>query len=211
MPFNIGLGSITAVDKSVQDLSPRDNVLLFSKDRCSEIAIDASCLFKIDPSIQLPVSPYISAWALLNDFKALKEGDLVVQSHGSSSIGKAVSLLGSEMGLKVFSPTSEQLFAPNFAEKVKELGKVELAIAGKGDRAVRSLIRILPHSGTLVLNSERSNSLSDLLNVAVPMSSLIFDDFHMAGFDFFFWAKNNRDLVVKAIEATSVLMKQNRS
>ena len=216
-----GFGTVSAVGGGVSGIAVNDTVLVTGKHTWSDKAtVPANSVVKISTSLpaeeaaNLPAA--ISAWALLNNFNgthgaaagtALKAGDVVVQSHGESAVGLAVTQLGRHMGLKVVSVGGSGAVAADIEAKIKEAGggPVKLAISSGSGKTCLTLLRSLAVNGTLVVYNGVVESLDAAAGITVPVASAIFQNTSVRGFDYCSWAASDPAAFQKAVASVVAL------
>eukprot|EP01080_Neovahlkampfia_damariscottae_P002418 gene2418-2882_t len=165
-----------------------------------EIPVEYASIIGVNPC---------TAYRLLHDFVNLQPGDVVIQNGGSSMVGHAVVQIAKSMGLKTISIIRSRPEEGQMVERLKQLGgdvvvteeyaashqmtkllsdlpKPKLALNTVGGDSVRTLIRHLGESSTLVTYGGMSRK-----PLAIPTSPFIFNDLTLKGFWLSKWVQNN--------------------
>jgi NADPH:quinone reductase-like Zn-dependent oxidoreductase len=149
-----GVGEVAAIGSNVSGISVKDNVLALANGCwCDKAIIHSSKVFKIPGNLLLEesasISSALSAWIMLHKFSQLKAGDVVVQSHGLSSIGQAITQIGNKLQLKVVSLTTEQQADYKYLDSLKALGPIKLVVCGSSGKVAKSMMRTPAASSSL--------------------------------------------------------------
>jgi NADPH:quinone reductase-like Zn-dependent oxidoreductase len=134
------------------------------------------------------LSYFASAWGLLHNFTSLQAGDIVVQTHSNTAVGKAITQLGHALGLNVISLTETEAMPANLSKKLSEVTGYKLAITGQAGRHISTLQRFVP---TTVLYSGLYAPASRILNVELPIGHMVFSGASLHGFDARTWSRSN--------------------
>jgi len=154
----------------------------------------------------LSVGP-ATALRLLNDFAQLEEGDVIIQTGGSSLIAQTVMQLAKKRGIKVISVirNRDEFGYANLVERMKyhgayivirddflhhhlfdelisDLPAPKLALDSVGGKTGLNVLRRLGEGGTFVTYGQSSGR-----PLFAPASSLIFKDIRLRSFDFNQW------------------------
>jgi trans-2-enoyl-CoA reductase len=152
-----------------------------------------------------------SALRMLNDFVALKEGDVVIQNGANSAVGQAVIQLAHLRGIRTinvirsrpdFAETVERmkvygayavvddsmLGTAAFRELLSDLPAPKLALNCVGGPSATELVRSLAEGGTMVTYGGMSRK-----PVVLPTGSLIFKDVQLRGFWLTKWLERHSE------------------
>lgn len=182
-----GVGSVTAVGSGVSGVKVGDSVLAIGSGLWTDsVTLPASSVFKVSSSIpveeaaNLPAA--VSAYIILKSVP-LSAGDSVLQSSADSAIDLGVSQVGKALGYNVTSTSDKP---------------VKLAVSSSTGKAAHTLIKSLAHGGVLVSYNGVKDSED---GVAAPVSSSIFDDVSISGFDLGTYAASNSSGISEAVTA----------
>lgn len=182
------MGTVSAVPAGETDLKVNDLVLIAdSAAWANEVLVSKNNVVKL-PKIAAEdaasIPSIVSAVGIFNLLPGLKAGDIVVQTDGESAVGKAIAAYGATLGVKVVSPTAAELADVNFAANTKSKGKVAHAISGSAGKGNSLLLKVIPHSGVLVVYNGVYQPLDKVTGIDVPISRAIFQDVKILGFDY---------------------------
>jgi trans-2-enoyl-CoA reductase len=179
---NEGVAEVQEVGASVNGLSVGDWVIPIEAGLGTwrqELLADASKVFKVANDIPvayaatLGVNP-CTAYRMLNDFVALKEGDVIIQNGANSMVGLAIIQLARERGIRTINVVRSArpevdninqlldnlggdvnipdtyLNSHGFNEILADLPPIKLALNCVGGEAATDLARALGVGGTMV-------------------------------------------------------------
>lgn len=200
MAGNEGVGVVVEVGSGVKDLVKDDLVVpgqaglgtfrsagVFPSSKLLSVPKD----LPVDVAATVGWSP-CTAYRLLEDFTALKAGDVVVQNGADGVVGQSVVQMAKERGLKTVSIVADGVNYEATAESLKALGGdivvsesyaassdftrlwsdlpgAALALNGSGGPSVHEMTRHLSDGATLVTYGGATRQA-----VAVPTSSFVF-------------------------------------
>jgi len=205
-----GVGKVVAKGAAVEKLKEGDLVLptspMFGCWRATGKAEEAT-LTKVPESIPVVqaanlLGTYCVAYRLLNDFVALKEGDVLLQNGAESAVGQALIQLATKKGIKtvniVSSASADQKVLTALGANVivveeesttmagrqalAKLGAPVLALDTLGGASLMSMCKVLGKNGLLVTYGGRN-----LKPVQIPTTSLIFNNISARGFSMARW------------------------
>ena len=157
----------------------------------------------LERAASLPAA--ILAWGILNSFKKLQSGDVVVQLATNSAENHAISEIGTAQGLKVLNVTAAELSDPKTVVS-KAGGTIKLAVTTTSGKVANSLMKTLSPGGSLVTYNSLSSFEGDIEAVDAPVRAFIFSDCSIHGFDLHSWASSNPAEYRKAVTAVSNLL-----
>jgi trans-2-enoyl-CoA reductase len=197
-----GAGVVAEVGAAVRNLSVGTPVILphgFGTWR-EACAIAASKLIAVPAGIEpmqaamLKINP-VTAWRMLHDFVALKEGDWVIQNAANSAAGQCVIQIARELGYR----TVNVVRRPELVEELRALGGdvvlvdgenlrdevaavtdralIHLALNGVGGENALRVAKTLASDGTMVTYGAMS-----LQPLCIPNGMLIFKNLRFTGF-----------------------------
>lgn len=163
-------------------------------------ASNAIKLFTTKSGVDLAALPVLlSAWALLNNYKTLKAGDVILQSNGDNAVGKAVTQLAKLKGLTVTNVAEKDLAT------YKSTAEATLALCNSSV-AAKTLQRALGAHGVMVAYSDVVEPIAAVSSVDVPVSAAIFKDVRIAGFHLHTFLQEQPALAKKGLEEVSALL-----
>ncbi len=197
-----GVGEIVARGNEVSDLEIGTRVLVpheFGSWREFGV-IDAQKLTAVPPEIPVDQAAMMNinpptAWRMLHDFVALKDGDWILQNAANSSVGHAVIHLAKARGWRTLNVVRrpeliEELRAEGgdmvllddeeLPAKIKDATdgvKVHLALNAVGGDSALRLANALAENGTIVTYGAMGRQ-----PVRIPNGLLIFKNLHVRGF-----------------------------
>eukprot|EP01133_Synstelium_polycarpum_P002259 gene2259-2560_t len=215
-----GVGIVKKVGSGVKGLKANDYVVpvLSSKSvagtwRTAGV-FEESALFKMPSDIPTEYLSAISinpttALRLLEDFVALKAGDVVIQNAASSMVGLSVIQIAKARGLKTISVVrrgpdfddtvqrlkglggdivvaEEYVRTPEFARLIADLPRPRLALNAVGGDSATELARNLADGGALVTYGGMSRR-----PVTIPTAHLVFRGISVHGFWLTKWIENH--------------------
>ncbi len=202
LPGNEGCGRIEAVGDEVESLAVGDLVIpLHPIGTWSRYLLAAENKFAKLPSDLDPVQASMlrvnptTAWQMLHEFRALKEGEVVAQNAANSGVGRAVIQIARHLGLRTINFVRRE----SVMEELTALGADSVLLDGNSDEtAARSALGGEPLR--LALNAVGGDSalrLMDLLSTGgalvtygamsrrslkVPNKFLIFKNLEIRGY-----------------------------
>ncbi|EON65250.1 hypothetical protein W97_04487 [Coniosporium apollinis CBS 100218] len=241
---NEGVAEVIAVGSGVKSVQRGDWVIQktpgFGTWR-THAQCDESNLLKIDDKSGLSpvqvgtvsVNP-CTAYRMLRDFAALKEGDWFIQNGANSGVGRAAIQLGRLWGYKSINVirqrpqgvedlktelkelgadvvvTDEELQSREFRDRVKEVThggreEVKLGLNCVGGKAATSLAKTLSEGGHLVTYGAMAKQPTE-----VPASLLIFKDIHFDGFWVSRWSERNPEEKKRTVEHVLQLTREGK-
>jgi NADPH:quinone reductase-like Zn-dependent oxidoreductase len=186
-----GAGTVTAVGAGVASVAVNDSVLVINSGVWTdEVVVAASGVGNVgkmtaEEAAALP--NFLAAWAILNNYVALKAGDVVVQSNGSGAVGSAITQLGKVMGLKVTSLSGADTADANLASKLAAAGSIKLAVSGQSGKHLHAMMKSLINGAALVTYNGVYEPLSSSTEVQLPVSAMVFNNVSVNGFDLNAW------------------------
>lgn len=193
------IGSVTA-DNGSHSFSVGDLVYIAHPGVWStRVSVPATALFKL-PSIPADrayfLPAFLSAWGILSLCQSLQKGTNVVQLSSDKLIGQAIELVGRTKGCTVITLGDSDITS---AARLKELPKVPYVISGTPGNQMRSLLRVLGSHGTAIYYDGSIQNDLNARGIEIPVSSAIFQDQKVVGFDLLSWTLANRSEVESAI------------
>ncbi|RYY89805.1 hypothetical protein EON63_00005 [archaeon] len=161
---------------------------------------------KLEQTACLPT--YLTAWNVLHA-APVHPGDNILQHQSDSPVCEAIAQVGKALGLNVVSLTSAELAEAQIAGKLKEKYKSPCVVSGASGRPLATLLRTLAPKGALVYYEGIHESLSEISNIDVPVSSAIFLDTKIMGVSWLNWVMTRPDEVQRAIDKISELVEKN--
>lgn len=197
------VGKVIHVGANVGGTKVGDQVLLFHNGAWTDhLNVKSSRSVTVSDSISSSVAAtfpiHLSAWAIIQHFNKLKHGDTVLQASASTPVGKAVSALSKELGYNVLEPTEEELLSQTFTKSNR--GKHKFIVSGLGGKLGGAAIKSLGQNGKMISFRGKYSSLMETGTIDVPVSSAIFRDAVVEGFDFVTWVKNHPEQVVQGLQ-----------
>ena len=210
-----GAGVVTSVSAGEREFAVNDSVLVIGSGTWTNDAIvSTSSVSKLSSKVSAEeaaaLPAFVSAWAILHEFAALKSGDLVVQTNGSSAVGAAITQLGKALGLKVVSLSDADLSGAKLTTTLQEVGKCKLAVSGQSGRHLTALQKALANSGVAVAYSGVFESLQSSADVQLPISNIIFNDASVRGFELVSWVRGNTAAYRKSVAALMPLVQEGK-
>ncbi|XP_058791718.1 enoyl-[acyl-carrier-protein] reductase, mitochondrial [Phymastichus coffea] len=215
---NEGVGQIVAVGPDIRNLCPGDKVVPngVNKGTWQTHGIyESHELFKIHSQMDTAVASMLNvnpctAYRMLKDFVALKEGDTIIQNGANSAVGQFVIQLCRIWGFKSVNVIRERPDVQNLKDqllclgadvvlteqelrttdifKSKQLAQPKLALNCVCGKSAAEVQRHLGHAGIMVTYGAMSRE-----PLTVPASSLIFKDISFKGFWMTAWTNRNAD------------------
>jgi trans-2-enoyl-CoA reductase len=197
-----GAGMVEAVGPGVQDLAVGAQVILpHDLGTWREKAVVAAAKLTVVPNdiapeqaAMLKVNP-ITAWRMLHDFVRLEKGEWVIQNAANSAVGRAVIVLGRELGWR----TVNVVRRAELIDELKAAGgdvvlldndelrdavatatngaPIRLALNAVGGESALRLAKIAAPEATVV-----TFGAMGLQPLRVPNGLLIFKNLHFTGF-----------------------------
>ena len=207
-------GVVTSVPSGESDFAVNDSVFVVGNGTwADEVVVSKSGVSKVanvsaEEAAALP--GFVSAWALLHNFVALKAGDVVVQTSGKSAVGAAVAQVGKALGLTVVSLSEEDLAGAKLGAKLQESGKIKLVLAGHSGKHLSLLQRSIAPGGSLVAYNGVYEPLSASSEVQMPISNMIFQNTSVQGFDLAAWVHSDPAAYRGAVKAVLALVQDKK-
>lgn len=194
---NEGVGRVAAVGSGVGDFSPGDLVLPMGRANWAtlltvraEDAVKLPAGLDVFQAAMLVVNP-LSAWAMLEDFVPLREGDWLLQNAANSAVGRCVIQIARTRGLRTLNVVRRGELIPELtalgAEEVvleeadlRAIGSEKqprLALNAVGGASALNLANGLADGGTLVTYGAMGRQ-----PLKIPNGLLIFRGLHFQGF-----------------------------
>eukprot|EP01098_Paradermamoeba_levis_P009823 TRINITY_DN4110_c0_g1_i1.p1 TRINITY_DN4110_c0_g1~~TRINITY_DN4110_c0_g1_i1.p1 ORF type:complete len:378 (-),score=149.21 TRINITY_DN4110_c0_g1_i1:21-1085(-) len=208
-----GVGVVVKVGSKVTGLKPADKVIAvpstFGTWRTHAV-VRENDLIKVDPSLKTEHAAVLSiglatAHRLLEDFKPLKSGDVVIQNGANGFVAQAIVQLAARKGIRTINIVKD---GPNQAETIEKLktygaylvvneGYVRsiefrkliadlpppsLAFNGSGGRTALEMARVLKDGGTLVTYGGSGRQ-----PLQFPSSLFLAKDLRLRGFSLKKW------------------------
>jgi len=214
---NEGVAEVLAVGPAVNGLSVGDWVLPaqpgFGTWRSHVVCSDSDVLkvrkdIKPEYAATISVNP-CTALRLLEDFVALKPGDVVVQNGANSAVGQALMQMAHLRQLKTINiirsrpdyeetvermkayggyivTTDDKLGTPEFKRLVSDLPKPKLALNCVGGPSATEMARLLQTDGVMVTYGGMSRK-----PVEIPTRLLLFNNIQLKGFWLSRWVEQH--------------------
>ncbi|KAJ2742235.1 hypothetical protein GGI20_004627 [Coemansia sp. BCRC 34301] len=210
---NEGVGVVRAVGSGVSDLREGDWVVPRRAGEfgtwCTQTVVDRDQVTCIPLEWRQGVDTLTvgslrvnasTAYRMLRDFVALREGDCVIQNAANSGVGRAVIQLAHAQGIRTINVVRDRpeyadlehelkdlgadiivrdtdLGSELFRTQVRALGNVKLGLNGVGGRATLAMAKHLSQGAALVSYGGMSRQ-----PLVVPTSLLLFRDVAVRGF-----------------------------
>lgn len=214
IPGHEGVAQITAVGSEVKDLAVNDRVIPttagFGTWRTEAVAPSSNVMkisekIKLEDAATIAVNP-CTAYRMLEDFVALKEGDVIIQNGANSAVGQAVIQLAALKGVKTINVirdtgdyehvnqhlknlggtivcTTDYLGSADFKRLLSDLPAPKLALNCVGGKSSLEIGRTLGKQGVHVTYGGMSRQ-----PVIAGTGQLIFKDIALRGFWMSRWA-----------------------
>jgi NADPH:quinone reductase-like Zn-dependent oxidoreductase len=163
---------------------------------------------KIEDAACIPT--YLQAYGILHQFKTIQPGDIIIQNNADNIISKAVEQIGQKKGYIVKSIKNSD-FASNGIIGMLRENKTKYIISGMAGKPTSTILKALAKDGTLVVYEGIPQSVTNISSIDVPVSSQIFFNSHIQGFDLFTWMKSTDSTIVKNAIQDIVNMLESRS
>jgi trans-2-enoyl-CoA reductase len=194
---NEGVGRVVAVGAGVGDFTPGDLVLPMGRANwATQLVVKADEAVKLPTGLDvfqaamLVINP-LSAWAMLEDFVTLREGDRILQNAANSAVGRCVIQIARARGLRTLNVVRRDEVIPELtalgADEVvleeadlRAIGsdrKPRLALNAVGGASALNLANALADGGTLVTYGAMGRQ-----PLKIPNGLLIFRGLHFQGF-----------------------------
>jgi NADPH:quinone reductase-like Zn-dependent oxidoreductase len=217
---NIGVGGISAVGVIVElpefekDFSLNDSVFVVGSGLWTdEVVVTKSSVTKIPTTFPLEHAALLpslsSAWNLLNNFKTLKAGDNVLVTETKNATGSAIAEIAKVLGLNVITVSKKDLDDPSYIKHTRSMLNSKLIITSCGASA-HKLSKLLAPQGSLVIYNGIIDPSEYFPTVDIPVSSAIFNDISVHGFDFKVWHDTNKSAFEEAVGSVVKLYNDNK-
>lgn len=188
------IGTVDTTGSDINGFTKGDFVFLTTSGTWSDsVTVNSDSVFKI-PQASVEEAALIptltSAWAILNNFATLKPGDNVLQITANSAIGLAISAIGKDLGINIINANPNDIHSPEFLSKTKSLN-IKLAISGTPGAPTSDLARHLIKNGVIVYYNNEIAPFHADETLSLSLTSLIFENKSLVGFDFSTWVKFN--------------------
>jgi NADPH:quinone reductase-like Zn-dependent oxidoreductase len=201
LPGVEGVGVVEAVGDAVRELVPGDRVIPLGNGNWREVlALPEDLLVKVPPGISVETAAGLkvnaaTAVLLLSDYGDPRPGDWIIQNAANSSVGRAVTEVARQRGLRAIGVVRR----PEVAQELRSLGaghvlvdgedlagrvaaiigsgQIRLAIDAVGGDASGRLSACLGPAGTLVVYGAMSGRPMQL-----DPGRVVFNDLRLHGF-----------------------------
>lgn len=206
------VGEVTKVGAQVKHCKVGDQVLLFKDgawtDKVNVASSQAVSVSKSVSPVTAALFPvHLTAWALLQSLR-LSPGASLFQAAPGTAVGTAVAALAKARGISVLEPTAEELLDATFVRSHR--GRHRAVVSGLGGRFGATAVRVLGQNGKLICFKGRFTPLLGVATVDIPVSSAIFQDAAVEGFDLSAWLHSNAALLPQAIADIEALVSSNQ-
>lgn len=202
------MGTVTAGDAS-DKFSAGDLVFVqHSSLWADSVAIpmeSAVKLPKLDSEQAACLPTYLTAWGILSCFqRTVQQGDTLIQNNADSAVAQAIVQLGKLQGqFNVISVTDADLKDAALMSGLRDR-KARHMVSGITGRPTSLLLRSLAHGGTMVLYEGLHGPAAPPVDMSV--SSAIFGDSHLRGFDLAAWSRTNPSEARQAVISIAELL-----
>ncbi len=197
-----GVGSVVKVGSatSKKSLSSGDTVFISQQGVWSdEVNVPISKVHvvpnkNLKPEQLAHIDVVISAIAMVNDC-GLSSGDTVLIDNSTDLINTAISAVAKSHNLKVVTDSS------------KADGKVKAAITSTSGTAFQQIAGAISAGGTVIsYNSTTPRNAIDTAGISASVTSFIFNDIRIRGFDLTSWAEANGAACSRAVSDAASLL-----
>jgi len=190
-------GVVTAVPSGESGFAVNDKVFVVGSGLWTdEVVVSQSGVSTVGSALsagEIAMLPgFASAWGILHNYTTLSAGDVVVQSTGACAVGAAITQLGQALGLKVISLADADLADPAALKtKLKQTGEIKLTVSGQSGKHLSTMQNATAANGALVTYNGVFETLHSSAAVQSPVSSMIFNNVKVCGFDLHAWTKHD--------------------
>lgn len=202
------VGEVTKVGGQVKHRKVGDQVLLFKDgawaDKVNVASSQAVSVSKSVSPVAAALFPvHLAAWALLQSLH-LPPGASLFQAAPGTAVGTSVAALAKARGISVLEPTAEELLDAAFVRSHR--GRHRAVVSGLGGRYGAAAVRVLGQHGKLICFKGRFAPLLEVATVDIPVSSAIFQDAAVEGFDLATWIAGHAALLPQAVADVEALL-----
>lgn len=202
------VGEVTKVGGQVKHRKVGDQVLLFKDgawaDKVNVATSQAVAVSKSVSPVAAALFPlHLTAWALLQSLH-LPPGASLFQAAPGTAVGASVAALAKARGISVLEPTAEELLDAAFVRSHR--GRHRAVVSGLGGRYGAAAVRVLGQNGKLICFKGRFAPLLEVATVDIPVSSAIFQDAAVEGFDLATWLHSHAALLPQAVADIEALV-----